>query len=267
MGDALMATGDRNTQDCNVGNRGDILKHAALIALGELMSPRAHLRYLETHAYRLVAPCDAERWRRELLSLGRHRAYERYVDLEKTWVEGGRYRCSVGLILDLLPGARLILAEQHGPTRQQLLAQLAEEGADHLVLDDAAAFGRLAGGRAGPSLALVDPFESVHEFWLSFCRGFGVLCGGHDALILAFQYNSGTVNWPDAPPGLALTMTVDDGRYHLASYATQAMREATRTALGALGWQGTAPVDGMEGRSQRLVGGRSGQRNAPTNDT
>lgn len=141
MGDALMATGDRNTQDCNVGNRGDILKHAALVALGELMSPRAHLRYLETHAYRLVAPCDAERWRRELLSLGRHRAYERYVDLEKTWVEGGRYRCSVSLILDLLPGARLILAEQHGPTRRQLLAQLAEEDADHLVPDDAAAFG------------------------------------------------------------------------------------------------------------------------------
>jgi hypothetical protein len=125
MGDPPMAIGDRNTQDSNVGNRGDILKHAALVALGESMSPHAHLRYLETHAYRLVAACDSERWRRELLSLGRHRASKRYVDLEKTWIEGGRYRCSVGLILDLLPGARLILAEQHGPTRLQLLAQLA----------------------------------------------------------------------------------------------------------------------------------------------
>ena len=72
------------------------------------------------------------------------------------------------------------------------------------MLEDAAAFGHLAGGRAGAGLALVDPFESVHEFWPSFCRGFGALCDGHDALILAFQHNLGTVSWPDAPPGLAL---------------------------------------------------------------
>ena len=110
-------------------------------------------------------------------------------------------------------------------------------------MDDAAAFGRFAGGRAGPGLALVDPFKSVHEIWPSFCRAFGALCGGHDALILAFQFNPGAVEWPDAPHGLALVTTIDDGRYHLASYATPDMCEATRAALGTLGWQGRTPAN------------------------
>ena len=97
------AAGRVNSQDRNVGNRGDILKHAALVALAELMATRTNLRYLETHAYRLVAPCDAERWSLELHSLRRDHAFERYAALEKTWVERGLYRCSVGLALEPAP--------------------------------------------------------------------------------------------------------------------------------------------------------------------
>ncbi len=237
MSDTSTATDPVNKQDRNVGNRGDILKHAALVALAELMAPRSGLRYLETHAYRLVAPCDAERWHRGVRSFRGESGYDRYAALEKKWVDDGKYRCSVGLALDALPRVRLVLAEHCSHTRRQLLAQLAEEDADHLVLDDAAEFGRLAGSRAGPGLALVDPFRSVHECWSSFCRGFCALCGGHDALVLAFQHNRHGVEWPEAPHGLTLIATVDDDSYHLASYATPAMGEAACAALGTLGWQ------------------------------
>jgi len=51
------ATSRGNKQDRNVANRGDILKHAALVALAELLADHGDLRYLETHAYRLMAPC------------------------------------------------------------------------------------------------------------------------------------------------------------------------------------------------------------------
>ena len=238
MTDAPDAPGRANKQDRNVGNLGDILKHAALVALADLMAPHQHLRYLETHAYRLIAPCNAERWHEKLRSLPQGRAYERYAALEKRWVGGRQYRCSVGLALDVLPHASLILAEEHRDTRRRLDAQLAEQNADYLLLDNASAFGRLAGSRTGPGLALVDPFRSIHECWPAFCRGFVALCGGHDALILVFQYKSGAVDWPSAPLNLALVASVDNGPFHLASFATPAMCDVTRVALASLGWRG-----------------------------
>jgi hypothetical protein len=90
MSDTSTTTGRVNKQDHNVGNRGDILKHAALVALAELMALRSDLYYLETHAYRLVAPCNVKRWHRKVEPLRGERAYARYVALEKRWIDDGR---------------------------------------------------------------------------------------------------------------------------------------------------------------------------------
>ncbi|MFN7143612.1 MAG: hypothetical protein ACK4YP_07555, partial [Myxococcota bacterium] len=47
-----------NVQDRNVGNVGDIVKHAALVALAGLLRRRnaGLVRHVETHTFRLVAP-------------------------------------------------------------------------------------------------------------------------------------------------------------------------------------------------------------------
>jgi hypothetical protein len=57
----------RNRQFANVGNLGDILKHAALTSLVELLYTRGErLLSVDTHAFLLEAPCpDPTRWRLE----------------------------------------------------------------------------------------------------------------------------------------------------------------------------------------------------------
>jgi hypothetical protein len=234
-----------NKQDHNVGNRGDILKHAALVALTGLMDRQPNLRYLETHAYKPIASCDTERWNAEIRSFSGKRDYDRYADLERHHVAKGLYRCSVGLVLDVLPGARFILAERNSVTRQELLAQLHESGAEYLVLDSATDFGRISGGNPAPCLALVDPFESVHECWAQFCQGFAALRGDCDALILAFQYGRRAIEWPVGPAELMRVATIDDGPFHLAAWATPFVSADACSKLCQLGWRKSGTVDGL----------------------
>jgi hypothetical protein len=50
---------DNNPQNRNVGNLGDILKHAALVNLAQLHTARnkSKVAYIETHAFKLEATC------------------------------------------------------------------------------------------------------------------------------------------------------------------------------------------------------------------
>jgi len=61
-----------NLQDSKVGNIGDILKHAALIALAGLIKKRntqKKICYLDTHTYNFKSKCSNERWTEEVAKL------------------------------------------------------------------------------------------------------------------------------------------------------------------------------------------------------
>ena len=76
----------RNKQFANVGNLGDILKHAALVSLIELLHSRGQrLLSVDTHSFLLEALCpDPSKW---LLEAQRdrssHAAFESYITHQK----------------------------------------------------------------------------------------------------------------------------------------------------------------------------------------
>lgn len=232
-----------NVQDRNVGNRGDVHKHAALVALVELLAARSAgpVRHVETHCFRLDAPLpdparvagfDAElppaaaAWRR----------------LEAPWLARGRYRCSAGLALDVLgPRARLALAEAHGPTRAALAAALsAEEAPLDTLVDDAGALpaAPLADPRPLPLSIHVDPFDHPVHHWPTVERLLAAWRRpDQDAVVLAFAYDrAGPIRWPGPPRGLVALGEWAMAPYGLAAWGTPTLAEEARGRLGALGW-------------------------------
>ena len=123
-----------NRQLGNVGNLGDIIKHAALVELaGLLAGGRADVSFVDTHTFQLQAPLpDRARWDREVDALtALHPDYERYATLERAALgRNGTYRCSSGLVLDALRDRRAcaVLGEANSASRAELSAQVARIG-------------------------------------------------------------------------------------------------------------------------------------------
>ncbi|MFV1960101.1 MAG: hypothetical protein ACC662_11895, partial [Planctomycetota bacterium] len=162
-----------NPQYGNAGNVGDILKHAGLCALADAVRDAVErptpVHYVETHAFLLHAllPNPAA-WRGEVEARrARWPAYGTYVQIERPWVERGRYRCSSGLVLGRVPAVRLHLAEKDPETRALLREQLTAEGVEpvQLVEDGRHHPDRVGQTTPGALLGLVDPFEAPDPFW------------------------------------------------------------------------------------------------------
>jgi hypothetical protein len=156
-----------------LGNVGDILKHAALVELAAwLARERADVSFVDTHTFQLQAPLpDRARWEREVDALAaRHPAYERYATLERSSLgRNGHYRRSSALVLDALGDRRAcaILGEANAASRAELSAQIAADRFENvLVVEDAARVddvARVPGG--GTLLVHVDPFRLSSELW------------------------------------------------------------------------------------------------------
>jgi hypothetical protein len=219
-----------NIQDRNVGNLGDIVKHAALVELAALLRARnpGLVRHVETHCFRLVAPLpDPQGW-----AANAERGSERYRRAELDWVARGRYRCSAGLAADTLgPPVELLLAEAHAETRAALSAALAEERLRATVVDDAHHLPTPSA--AVPTLVHVDPFDHPAGYWPVVER---VITSG-DTVVLAFAYDKvGPISWPVAPGGLQPLGRLDAGRYGLAAWASSEIAGPARNVLAGLGW-------------------------------
>ncbi len=238
---------DPNVQDRNVGNRGDIVKHAALVTLAEGLRARTTglVRHAETHTFRLYAPLpDAQRWTDNvaaLAALADRGPLDAYVAREAPWIARGLYRCSAGLAADTLgEPVRLLLAEAHAPTREALAAALAEEGlsVDALV-DDAAALASLpTPAEPAPLLVHVDPFDHPRGYWPVVERLLTTWRRrDQDAVVLAFAYDkAGSIAWPRPPADLVPLGRLDAPPYGLAAWGSPGIAEDARGRLGGLGW-------------------------------
>lgn len=235
-----------NLQQNNVGNLGDILKHAALDALARLFTipGTVPVNYLDTHAYLLHARLANPEWHSETESLqATDAAYRGYVGLETPWVARGGYLCSAGIVHRSAPHAYLYLSESDPSTRMVLADQIAEAGIVRVTLLDEAFRWCTAPPSAprGRLLALVDPFRLTESDWAA------ALCGlerlhhrGEDGLLEVFTFDSrGTdLDWPAPPEGwLGPIVRLDRAPYHLAVYASGPIRHAARATLGALGFK------------------------------
>lgn len=229
-----------NVQDNNVGNVGDVVKHAALVALAGLLRRRnpGLVRHVETHTFRLAAPLpDPARWRARTTDP----RLAAYVAREEAFVEHGQYRCSAGLVADTLgTPVRLLLAEAHPPTRAALAEALAAEAlpVDALV-DDAAALTTLPPGEPAPLLVHVDPFDHPRGYWPIVAHLLDAWrLPSHDAVVLAFAYDKrAPIDWPEPPAGTRPLGRLDAAPYGLAAWASPAITEEARGLLADLGWR------------------------------
>jgi 23S rRNA A2030 N6-methylase RlmJ len=245
-----------NRQLGNVGNLGDIIKHAALVELATLLARgTSAVSFVDTHTFQLHAPLpDRKRWERHMEALSkRHPAYERYAALERTSLARTRqYRCSSGLVLDAL-GERCacaVLGESNAASRAEISSQLAAEielGAEseenastHAnvhVVDDASAVDRDARVPPGGALLIhVDPFALSTETWSTFAPALHAMAARstHTAMVV-YRYSRGArTAWPEAPlPAVAETR---GGPHEVAAYASEGIADAVRDVCGSLGW-------------------------------
>lgn len=238
---------DSNPQARNVGNLGDILKHAALVEIAARLAAQAStVRWVETHTYLLHAPLpEPERWEREVEAmLARYPAYGRYVAHERAVIaRTGRYRCSSGLVLDVLGDRRAgaTLGEANGLTRAMLREQIAAERFGHvLVVDEARAALHHASADAGGGLLVhVDPFKLTADGWAGLAPGLDDLCAGaRDVVLVAYRYTRQARSpWPAAPRGTTGPISERRGGPHeVAVYASTPMTEPTLAVCAELGW-------------------------------
>lgn len=236
-----------NPQVRNASNLGDIIKHAALVSLIDVLAARTPgaLVYVDTHTFLLETDCtNPDRWRAEVATEATaHAAAQTYRDAERAYVDRGRYRCSTGLVRDRLLRRRVsfILAESDPGTRRELETQLEKEGIrPHEFLEDARQLADVTLPDAvGTLFALVDPFVLDDSLWTSVACGLERLIEhATDAVVEVFTYHRGPVVWPASPAGVAGPVaTIDRRPFHVALYASAGVARDVEKCGLALGWE------------------------------
>lgn len=243
-----------NVQFRNAGNLGDVLKHAALLHLADLLHSRGvgrPIHWLDTHTFLLHAPLsDVGRWHATVgQEVERNPGYGAYEAAEAPWVARGSYRCSTGLVASRIPGVHLHLAESDPATRRLLEAQLQDEGrpAEHLLGDADAYLTAEPRSPTGAVLALVDPFGHPARFWGALDAALAAFRDPEaDAIVLAFAYGMSPPAWPRPPQGcVGPVAVVERLPYGLAVYASPSVAAQVRAGVLELGWQ---PIAGDHGR-------------------
>lgn len=253
--DARMAR-MQNRQLGNVGNLGDVIKHAALVELASLLVARSPSRvsFVDTHAFQLHAPLpDRARWEREVSTLeSRHPAYAGYVAKERASLRrNGHYRCSSGLVIDALGPHRTcaVLGEANAASRAVLTSQLVAEGLTGVVIvDDASAVDRAAFAPGGGALLVhVDPFSLSPRSWAAFAPALEAITARSAATALvAYRYSRvARAPWPTAPERtIGPVAETRGGPHEVAAYASPTLAEAVRAVCASLGWDIETPTRG-----------------------
>ncbi|MDB4945844.1 MAG: hypothetical protein JWP97_5378 [Labilithrix sp.] len=242
-----------NRQLGNVGNIGDILKHAALVELAAwLARERTDVSFVDTHTFKLEAPLpDRARWEREVDVLtARHPAYERYATIERaSLLRNGHYRCSSGLVLDALGDHRAcaVLGEANAATRAELSAQIAADRLEnvHVVEDGACVDDGARVPSGGTLLVHVDPFRLTTELWARVSPALSAMSSrSADAVFVLYRYSrNARAAWPNAPAGTTGPLTeVRGGPHEVAAYASAGVAERVVSVCGALGWSANVPA-------------------------
>lgn len=231
-----MSDTDR-TQEGNAGNRGDVLKHLALVGLLlEFRKIRGRLLYAETHAFRsetaLPPPRDAD-WRNNVEMMPDDPVTQVYKNHEEPFVAKGRYSCSVGIASALLPDDTDLVLCEKGRTS---IAQLRVAVPAATILDDNREFGReitVREGRYDGVLGLVDPYQlktcTQFDEWLETLSA--AACPGASVDVLVFDHlNRG---WPNSE-SIELVAHRKEGRFALALYS--GVTRCSTKLLSSPGW-------------------------------
>ncbi len=245
--------GSSNVQFRNVGNPGDVAKHAALVALAKLLvEADGPTTWVDTHAFQLDAPVRTAAWLEALRVLPEGRVRVPYLASQRSLATKGLYRCSTGLVLDAFAGRplRVVCGEADPTTRSCLRSQLALEGAaDALVLDDATALASAALPPLGDVLALVDPFTCTPALWQAVAPAIDALASADaNLLCLVYTHDRGDAptRWASLGSLVGPTAWLHAGRHRLALYARGPLAAEATRALVELGFLPAAPRSELE---------------------
>lgn len=223
----------------HVGNLGDIFKHAALVAtLDALRGISGRLLYVESNAFRPVAPLKNKAWWQEVKSLPQTEAVRRYREFEEPYVSKDLYLCSPGIATELLkkraPGSTDILLCERAKGSLALLRAAIPQAA---LLNN---HGKLATellARAGgysAVVALIDPykFRDVAAHFRSWLLALsGAVQTASPTAVLVFDHGSSNPSWCNQDEPLELTGGIDESPYHLAFYASRAGKDLVWPSL------------------------------------
>lgn len=240
-----------NPQYGNVGNLGDIIKHAALTNLLNLLLSKyqGHIEYIDTHTFRLSSECpDISRWLEDTVrNLVKYEDYYDYLKMESQVLDERPYRCSSGLAIDILKAKTFynsffVFSESDTETRMILSEQIKNEGITNYRLIENAI--DIKGLKLKQDIKavflLVDPFELDAELWDNVCN-FLETCQstGVAVVVEVFTYdkNSKVAVWPNGPSGFVRPVSfIDIPPYHLAIYASSVIKDAVVRTCSSLGW-------------------------------
>ena len=236
-----------NKQDGNVGNLGDILKHAALVQLAKIFANQVKgtKYYLDSHSYLYQSFLANPRWQIESQTLlVQSGLYKDYIDLEAPYIIHDEYLCSSGLVNKLLPDAHLLLCESNESTRDHLLQQLIDNRVDHHSIKQQLVNFSLCKSlkKLDNMLILIDPYELTDILWheVSQCLPI-ILDKNASSIMLVFDYKQEPEReWQNAPNWcLARAASISIQPYHLVVYATEHFVMPVKSRLKQLGWNTT----------------------------
>lgn len=233
-----------NMQAGNVGNEGDILKHAALCALAhrlQKLHPDRTITYLESNAFLRETRLANPDWAMQTDLLCRQfNGYEAYRSLQAPFATQQRYLCSVGIANSILGKAENILYEADPETGSLLGQQLQQAGDDTRLLGtDHGQLQQLPVIHPKqPLLALIDPFVQTDGLVSNALSLLAVPDAGVDTVVLLFDYrkHSNPV-WPGATAAVANRAVMNRSPWHLACYWRGRNAPAFSPVLESLGWQ------------------------------
>ena len=235
---------EANLQDRNVGNLGDILKHAALLQLAKIFAEQVTEKkyYLDSHSYLYQSQLANPAWQEQTQALLSQSAlYQDYLQTQSPYIVRSEYLCSSGLVNSILPEAHLLLSEVNRTTRDCLLQQLVENKVDAYTLKEQILHwpGDLPVKRLPNLLALIDPFELTEELWQSV--GFTlskILSNNASAIMLVFDYtHQADKAWPLAPKGwVGPLASISPLPYKLAVYSSAGFVRPVQRQLAKMGW-------------------------------
>lgn len=182
-----------NIQRSNVGNLGDIIKHAALVYLAKSYF-RQSFTYVDTHSFLLETSVANIHWQQQTKQMAmQHSAYKDYYNSELSFVRKGRYLCSAGLMLQQSACDEVYLAENNPGTHKILQRQIDDDPRIQLFRHYRDI--KLSPTSSRPVLLLFDPFAMDQGLWQDFSTIIQRLSNSRLAAI-AFHYDKQDYTWP-----------------------------------------------------------------------
>jgi 23S rRNA A2030 N6-methylase RlmJ len=246
-----MPGGSPNKASAIAGNPGDVIKHASLVGVLSCFEEETQpILYLESNAFQpeTELPRSPDEWREAVNRLPSCPALAAYKEIEKPYVERGRYLCSPGLAGRILGQDRenvtFVLFEKAAKSHWKLrshfwgMGKRIEIGKDNQKL--ATVVSNQWKQKFGAVIGLVDPFEIEHvlkslEEWTKAIAGAATKPDAPVAVLL-FRSNRDD-DWPrlDCLPWCGELCEGSKG-YSVGLYANQAGFYAVRRPLRQLGW-------------------------------